>query len=139
MLSMPCSLGALSPDQITHANRMVEQLEGRLRSAYTIIRQSEAAGMSATLAQELLSTQTELMVRLGAIAEAVPSMPGAAFDEWVTRATGVRSSIERLERRIEEVAPSAAARRRGVIVTATVGSIVLAGIVAGAIYLWRRR
>lgn len=138
MNHMQRSLGAITPDQMAHANQQVDAIAQRLAQQVGIIRQAETAGFDRGLIAQLRSTHAGLMLQLESLTDVAPSLSTTAFAEWVARATGLEAQVTQLEATTQAQLPGADRRHTTIVIVSTIGALTLAGGVAALIWYGTR-
>lgn len=134
MNQMHASLGAITPDQLSRANQLVDELAGRLVQQSNILRQAETAGFDRGLVASLQRDQAGLLAQLQALTDTVPTLSTGAFEEWIARATGFEAQVTVLEQQVRTNLPGAERGRNVKIIGSTIAALALAGGVAALIW-----
>ncbi len=136
--SHPRGLSQITAAQVQQANREVDALATRLSRQFQIISQARERGFSADVVRDASAEYERLFTQLGALTAQIPSLAGAAFDEWITRVGAFENQISLFEQTTQERIGAAAPARTQKIVFATLGALGVAGLIALGVWYYSR-
>lgn len=133
-------LGAVSEEQITQSNAMIDRLTQRLARQFGIIRDARGAGFDSDVIVDANAEYERLTSQLTGFFATAPDggLSAQAFDEWITRLRGLESQVAVFEQTTTQRLGRAAPQRTAKIVISTAGAVGAAALVAALVWYFSR-
>jgi hypothetical protein len=133
------ALGALTPDQVAHTDRVLADLWTRIGQQNSIVRKAREAGFDRALVSDLTERGNALMEQVKAMSVQRDGISNQQYDEWRNRLQALGTEVDLYEQAVRTQLGTGASVRNWRIIGATAGALALAGVLGFGVWYWSRR